>query len=90
MVDTQADNEPARRFFERAGFGSVEKHVYFSLDLTPDHIPHELLEGHKHAAEDGAVLARGSSVTGATATVSKVRWHGYQSAQWGEDEVAIA
>jgi len=29
MIDTQADNVPARKFFERAGFGSLESHVYF-------------------------------------------------------------
>ncbi len=36
MIDTQADNLPARRFFERAGFGSLEQHVYFSKTLGPD------------------------------------------------------
>lgn len=33
MIDTQADNVPARKFFERAGFGSLESHVYFRYVL---------------------------------------------------------
>jgi ribosomal protein S18 acetylase RimI-like enzyme len=34
MIDTQADNVPARKFFERAGFGSLESHVYFRYVLS--------------------------------------------------------
>jgi hypothetical protein len=71
MVDTQADNEPARRFFERAGFGSVEKHVYFSLNLTTDHIPAELLDDAGHRGEAGGVLNRNGSLTAAAAKVRR-------------------
>lgn len=35
MIDTQADNVPARKFFERAGFGSLESHVYFRYVRGP-------------------------------------------------------
>lgn len=51
MVDTQADNEPARRFFERAGFASVEEHVYFSRTINEEDLPPELLSG--EAVADG-------------------------------------
>lgn len=33
MVDTEADNEAALRFFHKVGFGSPEKHIYLSLNL---------------------------------------------------------
>jgi hypothetical protein len=38
MIDTQADNLPARKFFERAGFGSLESHVYFSKVVGPEDV----------------------------------------------------
>ena len=34
LVDTEADNEPALRFFERMGFGNHEAHVYMTLNLS--------------------------------------------------------
>jgi ribosomal protein S18 acetylase RimI-like enzyme len=59
LADTQADNEPARRFFERAGFGSLEQHVYFSkvrplqshsptclIELIPEDSPLMNVTGH--------------------------------------------
>lgn len=33
LVDTQADNQPALRFFESVGFGHSEEHVYLSANL---------------------------------------------------------
>lgn len=33
MVDTQADNEPAIRFFQRQGFVNPTDHVYMTLNL---------------------------------------------------------
>ncbi len=36
MIDTQESNVPARKFFERQGFGSIEAHVYFSKVMGPD------------------------------------------------------
>jgi ribosomal protein S18 acetylase RimI-like enzyme len=34
MVDTNADNDKALAFFERAGFGQPEEHVYLTRNLT--------------------------------------------------------
>ena len=34
VVDTQADNLPALRFFRKLGFGSPEEQVYLSLNLA--------------------------------------------------------
>ena len=34
IVDTQADNENALKFFERLGFTNPEEHVYLSLNLS--------------------------------------------------------
>lgn len=36
LVDTQADNRPAIRFFEKNGFGNSEEHIYLSLNLDPE------------------------------------------------------
>jgi ribosomal protein S18 acetylase RimI-like enzyme len=33
LVDTEADNLPAIKFFKKKGFGNPEKHVYMSLNL---------------------------------------------------------
>jgi len=33
LIDTQADNEPALRFFERKGFANPTDHVYLTLNL---------------------------------------------------------
>jgi len=33
LVDTQADNTPAIKFFEKKGFEKPQKHVYLSLNL---------------------------------------------------------
>jgi len=34
LVDTEADNAPALRFFEEIGFGNPEKHIYMTLNLA--------------------------------------------------------
>jgi ribosomal protein S18 acetylase RimI-like enzyme len=34
IIDTDADNEAAIRFFQKQGFGNVQKHVYMTLNLT--------------------------------------------------------
>lgn len=34
LVDTEADNHPALKFFRSQGFGNDEEHVYLSLNLT--------------------------------------------------------
>jgi len=34
LVDTEADNIPALRFFEEIGFGNPEKHIYMTLNLA--------------------------------------------------------
>jgi len=36
MVDTQADNEPAIKFFERKGFENPTDHVYMTLYLNKE------------------------------------------------------
>ncbi len=36
LVDTEARNKDALRFFEKCGFSSPQDHVYLSLDLTKD------------------------------------------------------
>jgi len=33
MADTEADNEPALKFFEKLGFGNPEEQVYLALNL---------------------------------------------------------
>lgn len=33
LVDTEADNKPALKFFRKIGFGKSEEHVYLSLNL---------------------------------------------------------
>jgi ribosomal protein S18 acetylase RimI-like enzyme len=34
IIDTDADNEAGIRFFEKQGFGNVQKHVYMTLNLA--------------------------------------------------------
>lgn len=34
IIDTDADNEAAIRFFRKEGFGNVQEHVYMTLNLT--------------------------------------------------------
>jgi ribosomal protein S18 acetylase RimI-like enzyme len=34
LVDTEADNTPAIRFFKGLGFGNDEKHIYMTLNLS--------------------------------------------------------
>jgi ribosomal protein S18 acetylase RimI-like enzyme len=34
LVDTEAGNLPALRFFQKMGFGSPQKHIYMSLNLA--------------------------------------------------------
>ena len=34
IIDTDADNEAGIRFFEKHGFGSIQKHVYMTLNLA--------------------------------------------------------
>jgi len=34
VIDTDADNEAGIRFFEKQGFGNIQKHVYMTLNLT--------------------------------------------------------
>lgn len=41
MVDTQADNDQAIRFFRKQGFGKPENHVYLALNIS-------LLEARNH------------------------------------------
>jgi ribosomal protein S18 acetylase RimI-like enzyme len=36
MVDTQADNEPAIRFFKKKGFENPTEHVYLTLNLNKE------------------------------------------------------
>ncbi len=36
IVDTEADNEPALRFFRKMGFGSPQEHTYLSLNLSQE------------------------------------------------------
>lgn len=36
MVDTQADNETAIRFFQRQGFENAEEHIYMSLNIDDE------------------------------------------------------
>ncbi len=34
IIDTDADNQAGIRFFEKHGFGSIQKHVYMTLNLA--------------------------------------------------------
>ena len=34
IIDTDADNEAAIRFFEKQGFGNIQEHVYMTLNLS--------------------------------------------------------
>ena len=34
IIDTDAENEAGIRFFEKHGFGNIQKHVYMTLNLT--------------------------------------------------------
>lgn len=34
IIDTDADNEAGIRFFKKHGFGSIQKHVYMTLNLA--------------------------------------------------------
>lgn len=34
IIDTDADNEAGIRFFEKLGFGNIQKHVYMTLNLS--------------------------------------------------------
>ena len=34
LIDTDADNVAAIRFFEKMGFGNIQEHVYMTLNLT--------------------------------------------------------
>ena len=34
IIDTDADNEAAIRFFQKQGFGNIQKHVYMTLNLS--------------------------------------------------------
>ncbi len=34
LIDTDADNEAGIRFFEKQGFGNIQKHVYMTLNLS--------------------------------------------------------
>ena len=36
IVDTEADNHPALKFFEKMGFGSPREHIYLSLNLDTE------------------------------------------------------
>jgi len=36
LIDTEADNEKALRFFKKEGFGNPNEHVYLSRNLTRD------------------------------------------------------
>jgi hypothetical protein len=36
LVDTEARNEEALRFFEKSGFSSPRDHVYLTLNLVED------------------------------------------------------
>lgn len=36
IIDTSADNHTAIRFFQKEGFGNIQKHVYMTLNLTRD------------------------------------------------------
>lgn len=35
MIDTEADNLPAIRFFRKMGFGNPQEHIYLTLNLDP-------------------------------------------------------
>lgn len=35
LIDTEADNLPALRFFRKRGFGSPQEHIYLSLNIDP-------------------------------------------------------
>jgi ribosomal protein S18 acetylase RimI-like enzyme len=34
ILDTDAENLPAIRFFQKMGFGNVQKHVYMTLNIS--------------------------------------------------------
>ena len=36
LIDTEADNQQALRFFQKEGFGNPNEHVYLSRNFTRD------------------------------------------------------
>jgi ribosomal protein S18 acetylase RimI-like enzyme len=45
LMDTEADNEPALKFFSKLGFGRPEDHVYLSLNLSRKQRKHKEKNG---------------------------------------------
>lgn len=48
LVDTEADNDSALRFFEKMGFEKPKKHIYLSLNLDSAHALNKEKEKRKH------------------------------------------
>jgi ribosomal protein S18 acetylase RimI-like enzyme len=51
LVDTEADNLSALRFFEKMGFEKPKKHIYLSLNLDSTHIIYKEKEKKKNHYE---------------------------------------
>ena len=49
LVDSEADNLPALRFFRKMGFGHPQEHIYLALNLDP----HRQKRNGRRKAEDG-------------------------------------
>ena len=47
LIDTEADNQKALRFFQKEGFGNSIEHVYLSRNLTRDPEYLKRKQGHK-------------------------------------------
>jgi hypothetical protein len=76
MIDTQESNVPARRFFERAGFGSLESHVYFSKALCSDDAiasEERVLRQSSSSLPSESPLRPGATATSTTSTATTAK-----------------
>jgi ribosomal protein S18 acetylase RimI-like enzyme len=51
MVDTDPENTPAVKFFNRKGFGNVRKHIYLSMNLSKHEYYGKLIAYEREKAE---------------------------------------
>ena len=56
LIDTEADNEKALRFFQKEGFGNPNEHVYLSRNLTRDPEYLKRKRGHKSSSKTRSAI----------------------------------
>lgn len=52
LVDTEADNEPALRFFEKLGFNNQQEHIFLSMNIDEQRRRYEDRRNHKEKRRD--------------------------------------